>query len=375
MRRFVVGCALMLCLCMIAGCAGGGETVGDAREGAFVAHGDLHGGESLAKLDGALYAFLPKGEGGGAREYLYELDEASGKGRIVCGKENCAHEEQGTLADPCRAFSYATAGLMAAEGSLFAGSRNGSMGVTRFDPKGGPPEVVLTCDGEMACFLVRDGAIYYAQQDQAYPMGPLASETGGYRLMKRALEDKDAPAQVIYAREGSIGYIACCQEIGGMLYLTELVAGDGGEEMNIVRVSPEGGVAEIVAPGCGGHYIAQVGGRLGVSRRNGDGTWTALLMDKDGGNAVEVATTQAACQVVGAEGMLLVDSGTSLPARERTLSVYSAEGVRLGTKEIPADCGDLLGADGGCAYYWETRAGGAPRLNKAELAGLLPETA
>jgi hypothetical protein len=54
--------------------------------------------------------------------------------------------------------------------------------------------------------------------------------------------------------------------------------------------------------------------------------------------------------------VLLVDSETSLPARERTLSAYYGEGALLGTKEIPADCGDLLGADCGCVYYRKARS-------------------
>lgn len=200
MKRLKGLAALLLSLALLAGCAAA-PAKEEREEGAFVAHGYLRGGAGVAQLDGALYAFLPKGEGPGAREYLYELNEDGGKGRIVCGKAGCAHEEQGTLLDPCHAYSHTVTGLMAADGALFAGSRNGAVGVTRFDPKGGPPETVLTSEKEIACFLVWDGDIYYAQQDQPFPAGGL-TQGGGYRLMKRPLDAPDAPAEAIYAREG-----------------------------------------------------------------------------------------------------------------------------------------------------------------------------
>lgn len=369
MKRLKGLAALLISLAQLAGCAAA-PAKEEREEGAFVAHGYLRGGASVAQLDGALYAFLPKGEGPGAREYLYELNEDGGKGRIVCGKAGCAHEEQGTLLDPCHAYSHTVTGLMAADGALFAGSRNGAVGVTRFDPKGGPPETVLTSEKEIACFLVWDGDIYYAQQDQPFPAGEL-TQGGGYRLMKRPLDAPDAPAEAIYAREGR-GYIGCCQQIGGALYLTEFALGDGGEEMNIVRVSPEGGDAAVFAPNCGGHFIAQVGKRLGVARRNGDGTWTALLLDHDGGNAIEAETTQAPCQVAGAGGNLLVDSGIALPAGGRTLTAYSEAGERLGSMVIPASYSAILGADETCAYYWDEATGAAPRLIRVGIKGFAP---
>ena len=99
MKRLKGLAALLLSLALLAGCAAA-PAKEEREEGAFVAHGYLRGGAGVAQLDGALYAFLPKGEGPGAREYLYELNEDGGKGRIVCGKAGCAHEEQGTLLGP-----------------------------------------------------------------------------------------------------------------------------------------------------------------------------------------------------------------------------------------------------------------------------------
>lgn len=352
---------VLLCLLM-AGCAAQAEQP-DPAAPVWIAQG-YHQSESLASCAGEVFAFMPAGEGSGARMYLYAVDE-NGKKRIVCDRTDCAHEEQGTLAQPCHAYSVCTRGLMAEDGALYAASPNGEQGVMRFDPKGTEPQTVLKTEQRISCFWVQDGVIYYAQQDQDWGEAEPASPQSGYRLLARPLQDAQAQPEILYERQGAVGYIACIQPLDGWLYLTEIHRqGDRGAVTNIVRVRPQGGEAELFAQGMGGHFIVSSGDRLAAARQESDGSWTAVLMTEQGEELRALETGPAACMLAAGGDCILVDSGLQIPARERTLRAYDEEGTLVAECTLPAGYGRLLGADAQFAYYWEE--GEKLRLKRVE---------
>lgn len=138
-----------LCALLLTGCAQAGP--------AFIPHGYL-ADESVAQVGEALYAFLPKTGEAGPRTYLCELRQGQAP-RPVCNRAGCAHMEQSTLVDPCNAYAAAGRGLLAAGGALYASD---GRRIVRYDPEGGAPEVVLSTEGSLRCFLVLEEAIVFS---------------------------------------------------------------------------------------------------------------------------------------------------------------------------------------------------------------------
>lgn len=348
MKKRMACLVLLTALLLLAGCAKAAS-----KEGVWVAHGYLRD-QCIAEIDGVRYAFIGSEENPEQRVYLAQLDQNGEKKRLVCSKEGCAHEQQGNLADPCHAYSAVTGGLMAADGKLYAGSHNGEMGVVEFDPEGGPPRTVLTAPQRISCFLVQDGWIYYAQQDQTFAEPALCAPENGYRMLRRRLNDDGAEPETVYERGGVVGYIACAQCIGDKLVLTEVYLEDEDAQdasMNLLRMNLDGSGGELLAASAGGHFAAQVESGLAITRKNEDGSWTAELLDTAGAKKAELDRSQDRMMVCGQMNTVLVDSGAQLAPR--TLRVYSAAGEKLGECALEKQYSPLLGMDERYAYYWD----------------------
>ena len=172
-----------LCALLLTGCAQAGS--------AFIPHGYL-ADESVAQVEGTLYAFLPKTGEAGPRTYLCELRQGQAP-RPVCNRAGCAHMEQSTLVDPCNAYAAAGRGLLAAGGALYASD---GRRIVRYDPEGGAPEVVLSTEGSLRCFLVLEEAIVFSLQ---------GAEGGGFYSVPRDSAG-EAPA-ALYELDGTGSYI------------------------------------------------------------------------------------------------------------------------------------------------------------------------
>ncbi|MGI5883415.1 MAG: hypothetical protein ACOX83_00450 [Candidatus Spyradocola sp.] len=328
-----------LCALLLTGCAQAGP--------AFIPHGYL-ADESVAQVGGAFYAFLPKTGEAGPRTYLCELRQGQAP-RPVCNRADCAHMEQSTLADPCNAYAPAGRGLLAAGDALYAGDGGR---ILRYDPAGGAPEVVLSTEGTLRCFLMLEESIVYSLQG--------AEGFGFYRVPRG--QPEEAPT-ALYEQDGQ-GYIGCAQEIDGWLYLTEVRLNQGGQ-MDLVRVRPDGSACETYAENAGGHCLVPLEGGLAAVRQ-GETGYEVVLLEESGQAVRTLCTTETRPLLCPAGDGLLVDEGLAFPAAERALWRYESSGELVGTVTVPAACGAPLGADAETAYYWESTDEG-PRLVQVRL--------
>lgn len=341
-RRWKCWGAAALCALLLVGCAQG------AAAPAFIPHGYLTD-ESVAQVDGALYAFLPEAGEAGPRAYLCELREGEAP-RPVCDRADCAHMAQSTLTDPCNAYAAATRGLLAADGALYASD---GRRIVRYDPAGGAPEVVLSTEGTLRCFLMLEESIVYSLQG--------AEGFGFYRVPRG--QPEEAPT-ALYEQDGQ-GYIGCAQEIDGWLYLTEVRLDQGGQ-MDLVRVRPDGSACETYAENAGGHCLVPLEDGL-AAVREGEAGYAVVLLDEAGETARTLCQTETRPLLCPAADGLLVDEGLAFPAAERALWRYGAAGELVGTADVPANCGAPLGADAACVYYWEETEAG-PELVRIDIA-------
>ena len=259
--------------------------------------------------------------------------------------------EQSTLVDPCNAYAAAGRGLLAAGGALYASD---GRRIVHYDPEGGAPEVVLSTEGSLRCFLVLEEAIVFSLQ---------GAEGGGFYSVPR---DSAGEAPVpLYELDGAGSYIGCAQLLDDWIYLTE-VRMDPGGQMNLVRVRPDGSACEVFAENAGGHCLVPLEGGLAAVRQ-GETDYEVVLLAESGQAVRTLCTTETYPLLCPAGDGLLVDEGSAFPAAERALWRYDAAGEPVGTAAVPAACGAPLGADAETVYYWEETDAG-PNLVRMDLA-------
>lgn len=304
----------------------------------FYAQGYLKD-ECVAEVDGARYAFLPR-EGEQARLYLYELDENGEKKRIVCNRKDCLHEKQSTLIDPCYAYSVCTQGLTTDGKALYAQSKNGDIGVMRFDIYGGEPKNVLRQDGQITCFLVNDGMIYWA----------LRTKSDQYVLYRRNIEKAEAQAECVLPEEDG-GYYAEIREQNGTLYLTEGKTAE--DRMRLLCIGADKKSEMILENICAHTFVFMKNG-FAVAKVDEEGNRLAVLLSEEGQTVTEVSLGQNPCMMLSCGEKIYVDSGFGLSEETRMLYALNEDGKELGKIAVPDDYGYMLGADHDGVYYWET---------------------
>lgn len=334
-KRAMILLGSILLMLALLGCA-----KSEGTEAAFYAQGYLKD-ECVAEVNGARYAFLPK-EGEQTRLYLYELDEKGGKKRIVCNRKDCLHEEQGILADPCHAYSVSTQGLMTDGRALYAQSKNGGVGIMRFDTQGGEPQNVLRREGcQITCFLVDSGMLYWAQRDQ----------DGVYALYRDSVERAGEDAECLLSGDDR-GYYAEIQEQDGTLYLTEARTDE--DRMRLICVGADQKAETMLENVCAHTFLIRKNG-FAAAKIDAEGKRWVVILNEEGQTTAEVPLGFKPCMMFGCGDILYADSGFGLMNHEpRVLYALNEKGEELGRAEVPERCGYLLGADRDGAYYWET---------------------
>ena len=343
---------LLLCLCLLAGCASSAAGMPAPTAVGVPAYALLRNGllqdDALAATGESLYFFHSTTKQGAPRGFLYAMNQ-QGEMEIVCTKSGCTHEDARNLTDPCNAFSpLYTRGLMAYDGALYAGRPRSGQGIQRIDPETGERSLLYEPEKEMACFLLYSGSLYFAQQNQPTPQSA-PDAAPGFSILKLPLDDLTAEPQAVYERKDAVGLVDSMQVLGSHLYF---ITGTADSAWTLLRVPLTGGDAQQVASDIWPHGLSAIDGKLALSMRTADGRWQAGLSEIDGSAFIPFATADEPLVCFASGTCVYVDTLRPMPPAPRTLRVFSAKGEATASVELNETMGTPLGADENGPLYW-----------------------